>query len=111
MLWILLACGGDKSADDTAEPVDCAQVTNWNTVGAPFIYTWCTPCHSPTLSGEDRQGAPEGVDFGEIEDVWDYADRIEARVFAQSSPMPPAGGPTETELAELADWIACGLPE
>ena len=112
MLWILLACGGDKGADSAVvEPVDCAEVTNWTTVGAPFIYTWCTPCHSETLTGADRQGAPEGVDFATLEDAQAYADRIEARVFAESNPMPPAGGVPEEELEAVAEWLDCGMPE
>ena len=112
MLWILLACGGDSSSDSAGdEPVDCAEVTNWTTVGAPFIYTWCTPCHSATLTGDARQGAPEGVDFATLEDVQAYADRIEARALSGTPTMPPAGGPTDEDLAAVADWFTCGLPE
>ena len=70
--------------------MDCATETNWTTVGAPFVYTWCTPCHSPTLTGADRQGAPEGVDFATLADVQGQAAAFEARVFAESGMMPPA---------------------
>ena len=111
MLWMMLACGGDSADSAVVEPVDCAEVTTWSTVGAPFIYTWCTPCHSSTISGADRQGAPEGVSFGGLEDVQAWADRIEVRVFAESNPMPPAGGLSAEELEAVAAWIECGLPE
>ena len=114
MLWMLIACGGSSGSDSAEaadEPLDCTETTSWASVGAPFVYTWCTPCHSPTLSGDDRQGAPDGVDFGSYEDVLTYADRIEDRIFNEAAPMPPAGGPTEAELAAMATWLECGLPE
>ncbi len=111
MLLMLLACGKDGSDSGTVAAVDCAEVTTWGTVGAPFIYTWCTPCHSPTLTGDERQGAPEGVDFATYADVVAYADRIEDRVFSDTAPMPPAGGPSPAELEDVAAWLSCGLPE
>ena len=112
MLWIFLACGG-SGADSAAEtePVDCTIATTWTTVGAPFVYTWCTPCHSPVLTGADRQGAPEGVDFATLADVQGRAASFEARVFAEAGMMPPAGGPSEAELEAVAAWLDCGLPE
>jgi uncharacterized membrane protein len=113
MLWLLLACSGSE-AEDTALPIDeatCADVTNWHTVGAPFFYTWCTPCHSATLPEEDRQGAPQGMSFETVEDVRLYASIIEIEMFAGVPTMPPSGGPSDTELDALADWFDCGLPE
>ena len=105
------ACKGEPA--DTADTggVACDEITTWSTVGAPFIYTWCTPCHSPELTGEERQGAPVGVDFASYEDVLAWADRIEVRVFAEEAAMPPAGGPEDDELAAVSDWIGCGWPE
>ena len=115
MLWFFLACGGGgtDSAESAAvtSPVDCATETNWTTVGAPFVYTWCTPCHSPTLTGADRQGAPEGANFATLADVQGQAAAFEARVFAESGMMPPAGGPSTAELEAVAAWLDCGLPE
>jgi uncharacterized membrane protein len=112
VLWFMIACG-NSSADSAAEAVleDCATATNWTTVGAPFVYTWCTPCHSPGLTDADRQEAPEGVDFATLANVQEQADRFEARVFAEVGMMPPAGGPSAAELAAVADWLDCGLPE
>lgn len=115
LLILLLACNPDPddtasiAVSDTAQ--DCADVTNWTTVGAPFVYTWCTPCHSAKLDGDARQGAPAGMNFSGYSDVVAYADRIEARVFSEGAPMPPAGGPTAEELADVAAWLSCGLPE
>lgn len=111
MVGILLVMGCGEDPVDTAL-ADCAEDTNWTTVGAPFVYTWCTPCHSPDLKGADaRQGATEGVNFASYDDVVSRADRFEIRVFAESGPMPPTGGPSEADLAAVAAWLECGMPE
>ena len=43
--------------------------------------------------------------------IFSDADRIEARVFLESNPMPPAGGVPEEELEAVAEWLDCGMPE
>lgn len=143
MLALLIACGDDKAADtgepagvvdtDTAagaddsagsSPVDteapyepeCGEVYTWETAGAPFVYTWCTGCHSSYLeTPEDpgewdpRQGAPEGLDFDSLERVCEQLALIESAVFGER--MPPSGGPSQDELDALRAWIDCGPPE
>ena len=119
VLLTQIACGAEEQASvdtadtgNTPEPVDCSVATNWTTVGAPFVYTWCTPCHSPTLeTAEDRQGAYPHVNFGTYEDVIAYADRLEAVIFGATATMPPGGGPSAEELTAMDAWIECGLPE
>jgi len=103
----------DEDTGETVATVDCEDTHTWTTVGAPFFYTWCTPCHTSTLEdGEDRAGATTGVDFDDYDDVVAWASRIEARAIDLSpSPMPPSGGPSDEELARVAEWIECGLPE
>ena len=112
----LMGCGGEEA--DTSAAVDsgwsglaCEDIYTWSTVGAPVLYTWCTPCHSSQLVGDERQGAPDGVDLETLEHARTWADRIEARALGEAPSMPPVGGPTEQELTELQAWIDCGLPE
>ena len=115
-----LCLAGCKGKGETAAPADtaapaydpaCEEVYTWTTVGAPFVYTWCTPCHAVGLAEEDRQGAPLGVDFDTYDDVVQWISRIEDRALSTDPDawMPPAGGPSEEELAVVAAWIACGV--
>ena len=111
LLMVLTACGEEENGTT----VDCSVSTNWTTVGAPFVYTWCTPCHSPSLDTlEDRQGAYPSVNFGTYDDVINHADRIEEVIYrpvGSAGTMPPGGGPSAEELDAVAEWIACGMPE
>jgi len=108
---------GSKTADsgsiDSGNPASTCETQpwSWDNTGAPFMRTWCTSCHHSDLDAEARQGAPEGVNLESWSDVQTWAERVEARVWADSAPMPPAGGPTEAELEILAEWLACGAPE
>ncbi len=93
--------------------MDCSESHTWATVGAPFMLTWCTPCHGPALAEEDRQGAPMGLDFDTHAKAVAMQARIQARVLdsAGVSPMPPMGGPSDAELEALQAWLDCGMPE
>ena len=114
-----LALGCGSKADDTGTRSDTAspaetcesQPWSWQNTGEPFMRTWCTQCHHSDLAEADRQGAPVGVDLESHADAVAWADRIEARVWADGAPMPPAGGPSQGELDVLAEWLACGAPE
>ena len=120
---VLAGCGKDEETGTVDSGVDseCAESYNWTTVGAPFVYTWCTGCHSSYLvepdTGADtgwdpRQGAPDSLNLDTLEDVCREIDRIEERALhSPDNPMPPGGGPTDEELEALAAWIACGPPE
>lgn len=76
-------------------------------MGAPFVLTYCTACHS--ASTLDRHGAPAEVDLETWGEVQRWLDRIEVRAVDQQT-MPPSGGPPDAELATFADWLACGAP-
>lgn len=90
-------------------PPDGTDAT-WLNRGKPFVDTWCTGCHSASQVGEVRAGAPSTVNLDTYEDVALWADRIAARSTGPDATMPPAGGPDPVEMAELREWIACGLP-
>lgn len=103
-LWFVwLGCDGAKS--DPA-PVDC-EGYDWDTVGAPFVYTWCTTCHAPSV--QDRGGAPVGVDFDTYEGVLRFLSEVEQRAVIDQD-MPPMGGPFEDDIADFSIWIDCGAP-
>lgn len=102
-LWrLLLAC----EREEEPAPVDCSGY-DWDTVGAPFVYTWCTPCHAEGAS--DRSGAPPGVDFDTLEGVLAWLDEVEQRAVIDRD-MPPMGGPFDADVDAFAIWLACGAP-
>lgn len=83
--------------------------------GQPFMTNYCTRCHSSTLSGEARMGAPAFHDFDTQLGVQQVADHIDetaaAGPAATNEAMPPSNPrPTLEERQQLAEWIACGAP-
>ena len=74
--------------------------------------SYCTRCHSSTLSGAARSGAPAGADFDTLEGILAHAHHIDQ--FAASGPhatnilMPPTDPrPTLGERQQLGAWLAC----
>ena len=117
---VLSGCGGasKEARDDTAvvpqDTSSCEDVYTWTTVGAPFVTTWCTPCHSPELlDTADRQGAPLNVVIDSPQTVRQWASVIALVIRSEDEDvrMPPAGGPTEEELLAFEEWLDCGAPE
>jgi hypothetical protein len=97
----------DIVVGDTADP---CSLRTWDTVGAPFVATWCAPCHSGALPVAERSGAPYGVDFDDEADVIARRERFQARAIdAAGTPaaMPPSGGPDAALLARVQTWLIC----
>jgi uncharacterized membrane protein len=108
-LWWLVSCDGPTptATGDTGAPLDCTGL-DWDSVGAPFVFTYCTGCHATTSA--NRGGAPAGVDFDTYAGVIEWLERVEVRAVELRN-MPPTGGPPEYELEQFGDWIRCGAPE
>jgi uncharacterized membrane protein len=109
LLWLLACADAEptETGDTALPPVDCAGL-DWDSVGAPFVYTYCTGCHSATTA--DRGGAPVTVDLDTYEGVVGWLDRVRVRAVTLQN-MPPTGGPPDDELAVFGDWLRCGAPE
>jgi uncharacterized membrane protein len=82
----------------------------WEDFGGPFMYTWCNGCHAAALPDGERQAAPLGVDFDNIDLVRHWGERIWARSADHNLTMPPIGGPDDVEREMLGEWLACGSP-
>lgn len=83
--------------------------------GQQFMTSYCTGCHSSTLSGDARMGAPAFHDFDTQLGVQQVADHVDqaagAGPAATNDQMPPEDPrPTLMERQQLAEWIACGAP-
>jgi hypothetical protein len=101
---------GDDAPDVVATAdtgVDPCALWTWETAGAPFVTTWCAPCHHSELRPRERAGAPAGVDFDGYAETLAHRDRIVARALSDVPTMPPAVGPDADEVARVLRWLAC----
>jgi cytochrome c5 len=91
--------------------------------GRKFFATYCTACHSASVQGASRSGAPLDLNWdglARIQEQRHWIDAVAARDpqeahedMPPSFVMPPAFvpmRPTPAERALLARWIACGAP-
>jgi hypothetical protein len=124
LLFLLtLSCQSDpapvseEDSESTSAPTDtettgdtgteCDPALDWWSVGQPTMLSWCTGCHSSNLEGDDRHGAPEGVNLDTLAGVQEQADAIRARAIL-SNDMPPGGGLPADVRAQLEAWLDCG---
>lgn len=97
-----------------AECPPTSQLT-YDNFGKPFMESYCTRCHSSTLTGADRMGATPFHDFDTLIGIRNVADHIDqtagAGPNATNESMPPDGDkPSLAERQQLAEWLACGAP-
>jgi len=106
-LGSVAACGED---DDTAQATDTlsCEVTYEDFAG-PFLLNWCVGCHSSSLGKDERQKAPEGVNFDTLEGVRGHAEKVRYMA-VEAQLMPPVGGPSSSDRELLGKWIDCGMP-
>ncbi|MCB9746142.1 MAG: hypothetical protein H6739_07140 [Alphaproteobacteria bacterium] len=103
---LMLAGCGDRDADTGL--CDRTPPLTYEGFGVGFMDKHCTACHSSLLREEQRNDAPVGIDMDSYVEVMRFAERIEARVVTPEVPtMPPGGGPTAEEIAQLNEWLAC----
>lgn len=72
-------------------------------------------CHSETLSGAERRGAPSDHNFDSHELIMSQIDHIDEQAAAGSestNTLMPIGSPapTEEERRKFGEWLACGVP-
>lgn len=129
ILLLALACaGGDAVGDDTGDTnaVDtaggdfCADapVVTFETFGAGFLTANCQSCHASTVTGSQRNDAPEEIYFDagdgtgrvDVDAAWALASRILARATGDSADMPPLGGTTPDDRYRVEVWLTCADP-
>lgn len=105
-------------AEELVGPLVCddAPVVTWETFGHGFLIEACHGCHAEgARSRADwrAQGLPESSDFETVENAWDWAPRILARVLDDT--MPPAAALAEDaqvvsddDKIRLQWWLICG---
>lgn len=83
--------------------------------GRDFFDQYCLRCHSETLSGPDRNGAPPEHNFDTVGLIHNQRLLIDAQAAIgpdhENRDMPPTGPfPTDEERRILGEWLACHTP-
>lgn len=91
-------------------PGSMAEKPTYENFGEIFITQYCTSCHHSTRTPDERHGAPEGIDFDNLELVYEFIDQIYDMATGPNPEMPPANGvwPWDRELLE--EWLLSGAP-
>lgn len=118
------SCGDDAAAppdarivngcpaleEPQASPGDPIDGDTWDTFAMDFFATWCTRCHSTTLDGPDRNGAPLGYNWDDEASVRDHLDEIRAAVgVANFMPFTPPD-PSCADRQRIVRWIDADAP-
>ena len=96
----------DVITGDTVGPPP-VKTTYWQL--RPTLVLNCLECHSSTVVGLARQGAPRGVDYDTYLTALKYSGSGNAWV--QAGNMPIKAPLTATEKALFQAWIDSGVPE
>ena len=116
---------GEASGSSTGfvpTEADCPgdSALTWTNFADDFFDFYCRGCHSVEVEGADRNGAPVGVNWDTLAEVEARAAQIDRLAGAHGDIvndfMPPVfvDGivfPSRAEREDLAQWIACDLPE
>jgi len=115
-LHLLAACSSNDPQDepDSSPPPanTCpppAEVPTFSDLESGILPI-CRECHSASVTGDARQGAPPGIDFDTYEQFANAGESAAYLVRYRIMPFPNGDGPTEEQRKELYDWVACGKP-
>lgn len=111
VLLLIAACGGDEPTP-TEATCPTANAPTWDGFAKPFFDKYCTRCHSSTLTGGARNGAPAFHDFDTRTGVQGVLVHIDQQAgsgpAATNELMPPSSPvPTKAEREMLAQFVAC----
>lgn len=117
LLFVVQFAGCDHEDEAIPSGATCPEgsTLTWGTFGKGFMDSYCTRCHSTTLTGSARQGAPNDHNFDSVELVrveLDHTDEQAAAGPDSVNALMPIGTPTpsEAERRQLGEWLACGAP-
>jgi hypothetical protein len=82
----------------------------WASFAKPFFASYCTRCHSSTLTGPARNNAPDGYDWDVEATVIKYAPLIRDAVGVSNFMPPDMPQPSCDDRRRLVRWIDAGTP-
>jgi uncharacterized membrane protein len=111
---LLAGCSDTPQGDLTGAVCPDVDPPTYVNFGQQLMTTYCIDCHSETLSGDDREGAPPTIDFDTQSLLRQHTSRIDKQAafgpMAQNRLMPPADfdpKPSDAERTRLGEYIAC----
>lgn len=114
---VALSCGPPTPATGKPTGATCpsSQTLTYANFGKSFVQTYCLRCHSATVAGAARNGAPDDHNFDALEDVKPLAEHIDELAGAGpagTNTLMPNGDPLPSvqERRNLSEWLACGAP-
>ena len=113
VLAITSAGCGEKTESSGTCPTISTAVT-YTTHIQPILEASCNECHASTVSGTDRQFAPDGIDYDTYADAVANSERGNIRIAADTMPPPACADctPLSDEAKNLfCNWINQGTPE
>jgi hypothetical protein len=114
-LFTVAGCKESIFGPPTESVCPDVQTLTYENFGKGFVEDYCTECHSSTVTGADREGAPLHHDFDTvlgIRQVHEHVDEVAAAGPAAVNDAMPEDDPKPTleERYQLGEWIACGMP-
>lgn len=107
LLLSMSACAGTEVPDECADPPGFAE-----DVRPVIVQPKCSQCHSESLMGGLRNGAPEGLNFDRLDQFADRKNEFVEAITSGREPPPTLDPPIEMTALErdLADrWRFCGF--
>ncbi len=114
---VVAGCGQPVTASGKPSGTPCSSdlTLTYDNFGRAFLESYCLRCHSATVMGEAREGAPSSHNLDKVTDVRSLATHIDeysgAGPEAVNTRMPPTEPrPSIEERRQLAKWLACDAP-
>ena len=129
---LAIACGQSGSSDPEDENIELVELPppirntpipvstsltcpngtqlSWENFGQAFMLNYCNSCHSSAVTGSDRVGAPDEMNFDTLQDVMTWRINIHGAAAVEQAIMPPSKHVGSDEKALLSEWLGCGAP-
>ncbi len=107
--------GSEEEGKPTGTVCPTTQTLTYDNFGKEFMQTYCLRCHSASVTGEERQGAPDDHNFDTVEEIRALAEHMDelagAGPDAVNTSMPEDDPrPNEDARRKLSEWLTCGAP-
>ena len=104
---LLPAC---ESGAEEGPNVDCAAATvpKFSEITA---FAKCTTCHSSTVTGAARVGAPVAINYDTHADATINAPKGMDEVYEGAMPLKGYPALTEAEKTQIYNWASCDTPQ
>lgn len=106
----VLVNGCPPLSDPQARPGDPIGGDTWASYAQGSFAMWCTRCHSSTLTGAARNGAPDGYNWDDPNAVRLRAATIRTAVGVGNFMPPNDPKPPCAERRRLVRWIDAATP-